>query len=335
MSRAVQTRSSEDANLPELPQDAINHLGILFGYPPVYPEDLDSSRGATRVIAKVRAGAEQDLAAIAVLEKRFDPRQLRDWRGRWARQGGGDVSSEESSQTARNAGRARRRRNTAIGVAGTATVAAVVAGAAYGRRQRDPSYLSWGPHTPALPPPPKDPVRPAWRPMMSAEEADEYVRGTKLPGARFHGTVGDTWEKIFRIGFSEGKEASKGGASAGTNDYGPGFYATSNPHLASLYAHHDPNGKIIETRVLAKNPMPSEKVWKYFKEYLGKHGDLSLKEAQAALREYAISHGYDSIHMTRNPLGSPLNGGLGDEIVVFSREQIVSVKAGVPNLFTG
>jgi hypothetical protein len=159
---------------------------------------------------------------------------------------------------------------------------------------------------------PKMDETPQWKPRMTAEEAEEYVKGTKIPGPRYHGTnSNDAADAIVNYGFDDSK---LGSATGNYGQFGSGHYFTSDVNYARTYAG---SGSLVETRLLVRNPMPQS-------EFLQMVKDEALtftKEGSLRTTELIKSRGYDGLRFVPNPKYPDF-----DEIVVFDQSQIVTVR---------
>jgi hypothetical protein len=104
-----------------------------------------------------------------------------------------------------------------------------------------------------------------------------------------------------------------GTATGNYGQYGKGHYFTSNAQYAQTYAG---SGEVLETRLLVTNPMPPDEFWSIVRS----EGLTFSREGSTRIMAVAQERGYDGIRMMPNEKFPDF-----DEIVVFSREQIVVV----------
>lgn len=148
----------------------------------------------------------------------------------------------------------------------------------------------------------------AWKPTMTRAEADEYTKDSAIKGPVYHGTISGA-ESIQRNGFDTDKI---GAATGNYGMIGKGIYLTSDKSYADGYAG---SGKTLETRILARNPMPQDE----FQSMVKEHGLTFTKEGSTRTTELVKERGYDSVRFQPNPKFAL------DEIVVFDKTQVVVV----------
>lgn len=158
---------------------------------------------------------------------------------------------------------------------------------------------------------------PVWRPVMSRADAAEFVRGTAIESAVWHGT-------------QAAAQIQAAGVDVGARNvwYGAGHYVALDPEYAQRFPLEkatDAGHALLEQRVKLRNPFTFE-TRAEFDAWLKDQGLKNLKRStrSARVREILQARGYDGIMITNELEGGRNSGPVA---VAFDRTQVVTVQS--------